>query len=75
MPAGPVSSPAERCPPPPTPRRRGAVEFLRSMSELFDVRIYTQGTRDYAEAVMGVLDPGARITRQKLVTRDECKGT
>ncbi|CED82134.1 TFIIF-interacting CTD phosphatases, including NLI-interacting factor [Phaffia rhodozyma] len=51
--------------------RPGLKEFLRSLSELYEMHVYTMGTRSYAEAVCRVIDPGGKIFGGRILSRDE----
>lgn len=49
--------------------RPGLAEFLERASELFDLEIYTAGTRRYALAVAEKLDPDRKYFRDRIVAR------
>ncbi|KAJ3050024.1 Carboxy-terminal domain (CTD) phosphatase [Rhizophlyctis rosea] len=51
--------------------RPGTKEFLQNMRALYDMHVYTMGTRNYAEHVAEVLDPGKDIFKEKILSRDE----
>jgi len=44
--------------------RPHAEEFLKEMSELFEVVIFTAGVQEYADAVLNILDPNGYITHR-----------
>lgn len=48
-----------------------AREFLKAVSEIFTVYIYTAGKRSYADAVLDIIDTEKVI--QKRFYRDSCK--
>ena len=52
-------------------KRRGLDRFLEEVSRLFEVCLYTAADRDYAEAIIEVLDPHRRIF-QHVLCREEC---
>jgi len=41
-----------------------AEKFLKEMSELYEVTIFTAGVKDYADAVLNILDPHGYITHR-----------
>ncbi|KAL9675987.1 hypothetical protein QQ045_004198 [Rhodiola kirilowii] len=45
--------------------------FLERVSELFRIIIFTAGTRNYADHVLDILDPGRRLTSRRAY-RDSC---
>ncbi|KAF7720872.1 Carboxy-terminal domain (CTD) phosphatase [Apophysomyces ossiformis] len=51
--------------------RPGLHEFLREISKIFELHIYTMGTRHYAEAVAREIDPEGTIFRERILSRDE----
>lgn len=46
-------------------------DFLRRISEKFQLSIYTAGTRAYAESVVRLLDPGGSLFRRRIVSRSD----
>lgn len=46
-------------------------KFLRKMSKLFEIHVYTMGTRDYASEICRNIDPTGRIFGDRIVTRCE----
>ncbi|KAJ3411753.1 Carboxy-terminal domain (CTD) phosphatase [Chytridiales sp. JEL 0842] len=51
--------------------REGTREFLKRMYELFELHIYTMGTRNYARAVAKVIDPDNSFFKDRILSRDE----
>lgn len=51
--------------------RPGLEEFLKEINELYELHIYTMGTRDYAEAVAKEIDPNGSIFKERILSRDE----
>ncbi|CAG8711295.1 10868_t:CDS:10, partial [Ambispora leptoticha] len=49
----------------------GLKEFLREISEYYELHIYTMGTRHYAEAVANIIDPNKEIFSERILSRDE----
>jgi RNA polymerase II subunit A-like phosphatase len=45
-------------------------EFLERAHELYELHIYTMGTRTYAEAIAKLIDPESRYFHDRIVTRD-----
>ena len=50
--------------------RPGAKEFLKSMSEFFEIVVFTAGMKDYADWVLNILDPEGLISHR--LYRDHC---
>jgi hypothetical protein len=50
--------------------RPGLMDFLAKVSELFELWIYTAGTRPYAAAVASLLDPTGKLFR-KVISRSD----
>ena len=48
--------------------------FLTSLSSLFDLHIYTMGSRPYASAVLSIIDPSSTHVKGRVVTRTEVEG-
>ncbi|KAG0166824.1 Carboxy-terminal domain (CTD) phosphatase [Apophysomyces sp. BC1034] len=46
-------------------------EFLDAVSRIFELHIYTMGTRHYAEAVAREIDPEGELFRERILSRDE----
>ncbi|OLL22827.1 RNA polymerase II subunit A C-terminal domain phosphatase [Neolecta irregularis DAH-3] len=51
--------------------RPGLFEFLQHVSKLYEMHIYTMGTRSYAEAVAKVVDPDGSLFGERILSRDE----
>lgn len=51
--------------------RPGLDRFLEEMSQLYEMHIYTMGTRAYAEQVCAILDPEGKHFGNRLLSRDE----
>ncbi|WWD03440.1 hypothetical protein V865_001492 [Kwoniella europaea PYCC6329] len=54
-----------------TKPRPGLQKFLDEMSELYEMHVYTMGTRSYADAICNVIDPDGRIFAGRILSRDE----
>lgn len=52
-------------------QRPGLQSFLKGLSELYEMHIYTMGTRTYAEGVAKIIDPDGRVFGDRIVTRTE----
>lgn len=50
-------------------------EFLAQMSRLFEMHVYTMGTRDYAQAVVKLFDPHRHLFYDRILTRDDVRAT
>ncbi|GAB7365810.1 hypothetical protein MBLNU230_g7143t1 [Neophaeotheca triangularis] len=51
--------------------RPGLEDFLRTMSEYYELHIYTMGTRAYAENIARLIDPDRKIFSDRILSRDE----
>ncbi|KAI8064445.1 HAD-like domain-containing protein [Gongronella butleri] len=51
--------------------RPGVAEFLSSLSSLYELHVYTMGTRDYAKAVVKELDPTGELFRDRIMARED----
>ncbi|KAI1956038.1 CTD phosphatase Fcp1 [Ophidiomyces ophidiicola] len=51
--------------------RPGLEEFLRKVSGLYELHIYTMGTRAYAQNIANIVDPDRRIFGDRILSRDE----
>lgn len=51
--------------------RPGLDRFLRRMAELFELHVYTMGSRSYAQAVVRLFDPDARLFYDRVLSRDD----
>ncbi|WVR07840.1 hypothetical protein IAU60_004883 [Kwoniella sp. DSM 27419] len=54
-----------------TKPRPGLQQFLDDMSELYEMHVYTMGTRTYADAICKVIDPEGKIFGGRILSRDE----
>lgn len=52
-------------------QRPGLEKFLDDMSKLYELHIYTMGTRSYAENVAKIIDPKGKIFGDRILSRDE----
>ncbi|XP_028966481.1 RNA polymerase II subunit A C-terminal domain phosphatase [Galendromus occidentalis] len=52
--------------------RPGTEDFLRKISQLFELHIVTFGARPYANHIVSLLDPGKKYFQYRILTRDEC---
>ncbi|KAJ2078652.1 CTD phosphatase Fcp1 [Coemansia sp. RSA 988] len=55
--------------------RPGLRQFLESISQLYEMHIYTMGSRPYADAVAGIIDPEGRYFNRRILSRDESGST
>jgi RNA polymerase II subunit A-like phosphatase len=51
--------------------RPGLKEFLQVISKLYELHIYTMGTRAYALAVKKIVDPDGKLFGERVLSRDE----
>jgi RNA polymerase II subunit A C-terminal domain phosphatase len=51
--------------------RPGLKGFLEAMSELYEMHVYTMGTRSYAESVCRVIDPHDKYFGGRILSRSE----
>ncbi|KAJ3188821.1 Carboxy-terminal domain (CTD) phosphatase [Gaertneriomyces sp. JEL0708] len=51
--------------------RPGTREFLSRMNELFEMHIYTMGSRQYAEKIADIIDPDRHLFKNRILSRDE----
>ncbi|AEO67637.1 84a5b85e-33b8-4a49-801f-9e7709dedf38 [Thermothielavioides terrestris] len=51
--------------------RPGLEEFLKRISELYEMHVYTMGTRAYAQNVARVVDPQRKLFGNRVISRDE----
>lgn len=45
--------------------------FLQRMSQLFELHVYTMGSRNYARAVVRLFDPDGRLFYDRILSRDD----
>ena len=51
--------------------RPGLAEFLENISKLYELHIYTMGTRAYAKNIAHIIDPHERIFGDRILSRTE----
>ncbi|KGQ01832.1 hypothetical protein PAAG_11407 [Paracoccidioides lutzii Pb01] len=51
--------------------RPGLQEFLQEISALYELHIYTMGTRAYAQNIATIVDPDRKIFGDRILSRDE----
>ncbi|EME80925.1 uncharacterized protein MYCFIDRAFT_115122, partial [Pseudocercospora fijiensis CIRAD86] len=51
--------------------RPGLKQFLSTLSEIYEMHIYTMGTRAYAESVAKIIDPEKKIFGDRILSRNE----
>jgi RNA polymerase II subunit A C-terminal domain phosphatase len=51
--------------------RPGLKEFFEKISQLYELHIYTMGTRAYAQNVMRFVDPDRKLFGDRILSRDE----
>lgn len=51
--------------------RPGLQEFLNNVSRLYELHIYTMGTRAYAQNIATIIDPERKIFGDRILSRDE----
>lgn len=51
--------------------RPGLQQFLDGISKIYELHIYTMGTRAYAQAVAKIVDPEKRFFGDRILSRDE----
>lgn len=51
--------------------RPGLKEFLENVSKLYELHIYTMGTRLYAQNIANIVDPERKIFGDRILSRDE----
>lgn len=52
-------------------QRPGLPEFLDKVAEMYELHIYTMGTRAYARNIAKVVDPTKRLFGDRIISRDE----
>ena len=45
--------------------------FLERVSKLYELHVFTMATKDYAAAVVNILDSGRHLFCDRIITRDE----
>ena len=51
--------------------RPGLRDFLENVSKIYELHIYTMGTRAYAKNIADIIDPEHRIFGDRILSRDE----
>lgn len=51
--------------------RPGLEEFLEKVAELYELHIYTMGTRAYAQNIADIIDPTRKLFGDRILSRDE----
>ncbi|KAG8859993.1 Carboxy-terminal domain (CTD) phosphatase [Serendipita sp. 411] len=51
--------------------RPGLIQFMQNLSNLYEMHVYTMGTRSYANAVCSALDPSGAWFGSRILTRSE----
>lgn len=51
--------------------RPGLKDFLENVSEIYELHIYTMGTRAYAQHIANIIDPDRKIFGDRILSRDE----
>ncbi|KAL1888385.1 CTD phosphatase Fcp1 [Sporothrix stenoceras] len=51
--------------------RPGLREFLAAIAELYELHVYTMGTRTYATNIAKIVDPEQRLFGNRVISRDE----
>jgi RNA polymerase II subunit A-like phosphatase len=47
-------------------------EFFAAVQPLFELHMYTMGSKAYAEEVSHIIDPGAKLFQGRILSRDAC---
>jgi RNA polymerase II subunit A-like phosphatase len=51
--------------------RPGLAEFLEKVSEMYELHVYTMGTRAYAVNIAKIVDPKKKLFGDRIISRDE----
>lgn len=51
--------------------RPGLEEFLLNVAEIYELHIYTMGTRAYAQHIVDIIDPTRKLFGDRILSRDE----
>ena len=51
--------------------RPGLREFLRECAQLYEMHVYTMGTRTYADEICKIIDPDGALFGERVLSRDE----
>ena len=55
--------------------RPGLQKFLQDCSSMYEMHVYTMGTRQYAESVCRIIDPDGKSFANRILSRDESGST
>ena len=51
--------------------RPGLQDFLTNVSKMYELHIYTMGTRAYAQNIANIIDPDRKVFGDRILSRDE----
>ena len=51
--------------------RPGLAQFLENVSKMYELHIYTMGTRQYAKHIADIIDPDHKVFGDRILSRDE----
>jgi RNA polymerase II subunit A C-terminal domain phosphatase len=51
--------------------RPGLLDFLTKISEMYELHVYTMGTRAYAKNIAALVDPDTKLFGNRVISRDE----
>ena len=51
--------------------RPGLLEFLQEIAQMYELHVYTMGTRAYAESIRNIVDPDRKLFGDRIISRDE----
>ncbi|CAK7236890.1 CTD phosphatase Fcp1 [Sporothrix curviconia] len=51
--------------------RPGLADFLSTIATMYELHVYTMGTRTYATSIAKIVDPDQRLFGNRLISRDE----
>ena len=51
--------------------RPGLMPFLENISQIYELHIYTMGTRQYAQQIANIVDPDRKYFGERILSRDE----
>lgn len=51
--------------------RPGLMDFLENVSQIYELHIYTMGTRQYAQQIANIVDPDRKYFGERILSRDE----
>ncbi|KAF2075084.1 hypothetical protein CYY_003604 [Polysphondylium violaceum] len=55
-------------------KRPHLYKFLKKVNELFELHIYTMGTRNYATQIAKLIDPSQILFKERILSRDDSVG-